>query len=65
MCSERHYMCYKRRNVLKLSRMRSLVSYEIRWGQSVVSGSEEGMVIESQRSLSSRFFQDSLVLRGF
>ena len=40
-------MCYKRRNVLKLSRMGSLVSYEVRWGQGVVSGSEEGMVIES------------------
>ena len=44
---ERHYMCYKRRSVLMLSRMRSLVSYEICWGQGRVLGSEGGMVIEN------------------
>lgn len=30
-----------------LSRMRSLVSYEIRWGQGTVLGSEGGVVMES------------------
>jgi hypothetical protein len=45
--NERHYMCYKRRSVLTLSRTRSLVSYKIRWGQGTVLRSEGGMIIES------------------